>query len=148
MPPFQVLFPDYIYRIPQLFSKFLFSESVPTHQSDPVALIYRGDFKNNRDNLVQKLFKLYNETIFEKSIPADTPINWNTRLRGTAGYCYCRRALKGGEVISKSVRIELSTKVVDSAERVRDTLVHELCHAATWMVNNVNNGHGSYWKAW
>lgn len=127
---------------------FFILENVPNHQSDPSALIYRGDFKEHRDALVQKLFKLYNETIFENSIPEDTPIMWNTRMRGTAGYCYCRRTMKQGEVVKRSVRIVLSTKVVDSAERVRDTLVHELCHAATWMVNNVHNGHGVYWRGW
>lgn len=23
-----------------------------------------------------------------------------------------------------------------------------MCHAATWMINNVSDGHGSYWKSW
>jgi hypothetical protein len=32
-------------------------------------------------------------------------------------------------------RIELSTKVLDSADRLRDTLVHEMCHAASWIVS-------------
>lgn len=126
----------------------IISDTVPPHQAVPAALIFRSDFKSHRDALVRKLFEMYNRSIFQNAIPEDTPIKWNTRMRGTAGYCYCRRAVKNGEVIKRSVRIELSTKVVDCAERVRDTLVHEMCHAATWMVNNVSNGHGSYWKEW
>lgn len=29
-------------------------------------------------------------------------------------------------------RIELSTKVLDSADRLRDTLIHEMCHASRY----------------
>lgn len=46
------------------------------------------------------------------------------------------------------VRIELSTKVCDSADRVRDTLLHELCHAAVWIIDGENGGHGPVWKRW
>jgi len=40
------------------------------------------------------------------------------------------------------------TVVVVFTERVRDTLIHELCHAAVWFLNGVNDGHGSLWKYW
>lgn len=33
-------------------------------------------------------------------------------------------------------------------ERLRDTLIHELCHAAAWLINGVHDGHGRYWKYW
>lgn len=69
-------------------------------------------------------------------------------MRKTAGYCYCKRAVKNEVVIKRSVRIVLSTKVVDSAEKLRDTLLHEMCHAATWMVDKIHNGHGPHWRAW
>lgn len=69
-------------------------------------------------------------------------------MRGSAGFCYCKRAIKGTEIKSRSVRIALSTKVLDSADRLRDTLIHEMCHAATWMVNHISDGHGPHWKAW
>ena len=45
--------------------------------------------------------------------------------------------------------MELSEKVCDSAERLRDTLVHELCHAAVWLLDGVwRGGHGREWKSW
>ncbi|VDK39107.1 unnamed protein product [Taenia asiatica] len=47
----------------------------------------------------------------------------------------------------REVRIELSGKVCTSAERVRDTLLHEACHAAVWLVHGVNDGHGRLWRA-
>jgi hypothetical protein len=31
--------------------------------------------------------------------------------------------------------IELSTKVIDDEERLRSTLLHEMCHAAQWLVS-------------
>lgn len=31
-------------------------------------------------------------------------------------------------------------------DRLRDTLIHEMCHAATWLINSVRDGHGSFWK--
>jgi len=33
-------------------------------------------------------------------------------------------------------------------ERLRDTLVHELCHAMVWIEHKVLDGHGNYWKYW
>ena len=45
-------------------------------------------------------------------------------------------------------KIELSTKVLDSADRLRDTLIHELCHAAAWIVSGYRDGHGPIWKAY
>lgn len=44
-------------------------------------------------------------------------------------------------------RIELSEKVLTSADRLRCTLIHELCHAATWIFND-EKGHGARWKSW
>lgn len=69
-------------------------------------------------------------------------------MRGSAGFCFSKRKIQNGIVIGRSVRIALSTKVVDTADRLRDTLVHELCHAATWLVNHVIDGHGEHWRAW
>lgn len=31
-------------------------------------------------------------------------------------------------------------------DRLRDTLIHEMCHAATWLINGVRDGHGNFWK--
>ncbi|XP_065581519.1 uncharacterized protein LOC136040964 isoform X2 [Artemia franciscana] len=39
-------------------------------------------------------------------------------------------------------------QVCDRASRVRDTLLHEMCHAAVWLVYNVRDKHGPFWKSW
>lgn len=53
------------------------------------------------------------------------------------------RAAKTG----KKHRVELSEKVLTSADRLRCTLIHELCHAAAWILHG-ERGHGTCWKAY
>lgn len=35
-----------------------------------------------------------------------------------------------------------------SSDRLRDTLIHEMCHAAAWLISGVKAGHGTVWKKW
>ena len=44
--------------------------------------------------------------------------------------------------------IELSSKVLDSPDRLRDTLIHEMCHAASWIISGYRDGHGPLWRTW
>ena len=37
---------------------------------------------------------------------------------------------------------------VPTTERTRETLLHEMCHAAVWLVDGRREAHGSFWKAW
>lgn len=112
------------------------------------ARIYRNNFKHFKDQLVTKLFGIYNEKIFDNKIPENTPLEWNDRMRGTAGFCYCRKITRKNGEVERTARIVLANKVIDSADRLRDTLVHEMCHAAAWIVNCVSDGHGKFWKSW
>ncbi|XP_048815805.1 germ cell nuclear acidic protein isoform X2 [Lagopus muta] len=101
-------------------------------------------FKKSKEELTQKLYRLYNSTIFEQKLPEKMVINWNKKMRKTAGYCVTGQT-KGPEA-QRYARIELSEKVCDSADRLRDTLIHEICHAATWLINGVRDGHGRFWR--
>lgn len=69
-------------------------------------------------------------------------------MRGTAGFCYNKKSLKTLGGVVKSSRIVLATKVLDTPERLRDTLIHEMCHAAAWLINDVSDGHGPFWTGW
>ncbi|XP_058504967.1 germ cell nuclear acidic protein isoform X1 [Solea solea] len=100
-------------------------------------------FKQNKGNLTAKLYQLYNTSVFDSKLPADMSVTWNKKMRKTAGYCITGQERGGG---SRYARIELSEKVCDSADRLRDTLIHEMCHAATWLINGVRDGHGNFWK--
>ncbi|KAL6479988.1 hypothetical protein MHYP_G00110210 [Metynnis hypsauchen] len=115
---------------------FLQSLSVP-------GSAYCRSFKQNKEELTKKLYQLYNASVFESKLPADMSVTWNTKMRKTAGYCVTGQERVTGQ---RYARIELSVKVCDSADRLRDTLVHEMCHAATWLINNVRDGHGPFWK--
>ena len=93
------------------------------------------------------LFHLFNTTAFDTNLPADMEITWNPRLTKTAGLCIQRRiklTKKSNSSICsqrnaepeeiRASKIDLSTKVLDSSDRLRDTLIHEMCHAAAWIV--------------
>ncbi|XP_063707581.1 germ cell nuclear acidic protein-like [Culicoides brevitarsis] len=114
--------------------------NTPEDICDPEALRFRKNYKNLKHELTDKLFALYNEHIFENELV--TPCSWNKKLLTTAGRCRLSRI--GGV---RKAQIELSDKVLTSADRLRCTLIHEMCHAATWIFNG-EDGHGKTWKAW
>ncbi|XP_075690418.1 germ cell nuclear acidic protein [Rhinoderma darwinii] len=105
--------------------------------------IYVKSFKQKKHELTTRLYSLYNLTIFEQKLPENLEITWNKKMRKTAGYCVTGQKR---QTLERYARIELSEKVCDSADRLRDTLIHEICHAATWLLNGVRDGHGQYWK--
>lgn len=131
-----------------IFVTVCISGSVPEYQCDPSARIFRNRFQASKEQLARALFALFNKQIFCDKLSDLTPLVWNTKMRKTAAFCRCRKVMKGGVVTERAVRIELSCKVLTSADRLRDTLIHEMCHAATWIINEVSDGHGPFWKAW
>ncbi|KAL8621066.1 hypothetical protein ACOMHN_040591 [Nucella lapillus] len=119
------------------------SSHIPDHLKDGEARSYIVHFKRKQEELSSRLFKLFNFTVFENQLSADLPVVWNKRLLKTAGLCKQKRVNDRYTAV-----IELSSKVCDTAERVRDTLVHEMCHAAVWILNKAKEGHGPHWKYW
>ncbi|XP_056132612.1 germ cell nuclear acidic protein [Lampris incognitus] len=115
-----------------------FLESLSTPGSS-----YESSFKKNKEDLTSRLYNLYNTSVFDSKLPTSMSVTWNKKMRKTAGYCVTGQERGRG---SRYARIELSEKVCDSAERLRDTLIHEMCHAATWLVNGERDGHGTFWK--
>ncbi|XP_076825920.1 germ cell nuclear acidic protein-like [Clavelina lepadiformis] len=113
-------------------------------------------FKRCRVELTARLFKLFNASVFESKLPSELEVTWAKRLTKTAGITKCKRVtstLKGDDghmTISKQFQasISLSEKVIDCSSRLRDTLIHEMCHAAVWLLNNANESHGPFWKSW
>lgn len=72
---------------------------------------YRLDYKNQKEELCKKLYELYNEKVFDDKLPRDMPIEWNIRMRGTAGYCYNKKSVRSLTGVIRSSRIVLATKV-------------------------------------
>ncbi|KAH6917146.1 SprT-like family-domain-containing protein [Coprinopsis sp. MPI-PUGE-AT-0042] len=91
------------------------------------------------------LFKELNRTIFKGGLPEETKLNWNKRLLTTAGRAKWHRSREGVQ----TSEIELAEKILTSSERIRNTLSHEMCHLASWVIDKeVKEGHGKFWKAW
>lgn len=126
---------------------YSFLQSLEPHHAKrllhPHAVAFRERFRNTKETLTELLFALYLRRVFDNNERCrSVTITWNAKLTTTAGRCVNRR--RAGE---RSAAIELSSKVITSAERLRCTLIHELCHAATWLLQG-ETGHGATWKRW
>ena len=72
----------------------------------------------------------------------DMTVIWNKKLKTTAGITRTRLTVKKntlGEIVDEpiySATVELSDKVVDNMDRLRQTLAHELCHAGAWLIDH------------
>ena len=119
----------------------------PKERCHPQALPYLKNFKKSKEELAKRLYQMYNVQCFDSALPEDMEITWNVRLTKTAGLCYSKR-YKKFNVETRSSRIELSTKVIDRGDRLRDTLIHEMCHAASWIISGYRDGHGPLWRTW
>ncbi|KAH8420155.1 hypothetical protein KR009_006407 [Drosophila setifemur] len=113
---------------------------VRREQADNEAYFYRENFAKNKEQLAQRLYEMFNEQVFNKEL--DVPLTWSKLLRNTAGRCMNKKKFN-----HRSSTVELSVKVLTTADRLRCTLIHELCHAAAWVFNG-EGGHGRVWKMW
>lgn len=127
-----------------------FIESLSTnvdenHIRDPKAAKYLQKFnqKKIRDELLLECFAQFNKAAFDNKLPGDMLVKWNPRLTSTGGYCKNSITFEG-----RQCQIDISSKVCDSPERMRDTLAHEMCHAAAFLIDGVRDGHGQIWRGW
>ncbi|KAG2077059.1 hypothetical protein BDR04DRAFT_1089362 [Suillus decipiens] len=105
----------------------------------------KADEQAHREKYAAQLFEEYNSTIFDNGLPRKTKLNWNKRLLTTAGRAKWHKSRDGVQ----TTEIELAAKILDCDERIRNTLSHEMCHLACWIINgNPKEGHGQAFKAW
>ncbi|TCD66773.1 hypothetical protein EIP91_000964 [Steccherinum ochraceum] len=98
-----------------------------------------------RETYARQFFNDLNEKVFGNGLPRETRLNWNVRLLTTAGRAKWRRNNDGTEM----VEIELATKILDEDFRIRNTLAHEMCHLACWIIDkNPQENHGRLFKSW
>ncbi|KAF8446159.1 SprT-like family-domain-containing protein [Boletus edulis BED1] len=91
------------------------------------------------------LFAQLNKDVFGDRLPKDTTLEWSKRLLTTAGRARWHRSCEGVH----TTRIELASKILDCDERIRNTLSHEMCHLACWVIDNhPREGHGQLFKSW
>ncbi|KAF9654294.1 hypothetical protein BDM02DRAFT_3106603, partial [Thelephora ganbajun] len=97
------------------------------------------------EEYTQRFFDDVNKIVFKNGLPSDTKLVWNARLLTTAGRARWHKNRHGEE----SSQIELATKILTCEERVRNTLSHEMCHLASWVIDKQpNEGHGQIFKKW
>jgi predicted SprT family Zn-dependent metalloprotease len=83
----------------------------------------------------------YNQRLFGGGLDS-TLVVWAMKLLSTAGKTKFYR-------IANRCEIELNPKLLDDERKVRNTLVHELCHAAVFMIDkDASDGHGPKWQRW
>ncbi|KIM26004.1 hypothetical protein M408DRAFT_198303 [Serendipita vermifera MAFF 305830] len=74
-----------------------------------------------------------------------TELVWSNRMATTAGRSEYKKTGEGKIII----KIELGVKVITTEERLRNTLAHEACHAASWAISkDFKAPHGSTFKSW
>ena len=101
-------------------------------------------WKSKRDVIVRSSYKEFNEKVFNFQLDEHMKIEWSTRLRKTAGVTFMSKKNK-----MPLARVELATKVLTSEARLRATLLHELCHVASWVIDGVSKPpHGATFKKW
>ena len=80
-------------------------------QRDLQALNYITNFKNNnfKIDLLNKLYQIFNETIFENKLPSDTLLIWNPKLTSSGGYC--KKVIQNKV---SSIQIHISVRICDT----------------------------------
>jgi predicted SprT family Zn-dependent metalloprotease len=82
---------------------------------------------------------------------------WNNKLNSTAGRAHWKKETVTtkhsdgsiDKVYKHHASIELAEKVIDDEYRLYNTLAHEFCHLANFMVSGIkDNPHGREFKAW
>ncbi|EAL19473.1 hypothetical protein CNBG4200 [Cryptococcus deneoformans B-3501A] len=104
-----------------------------------------------RVRVANEIFDDLDRRVFESKLGergAKARLQWNNRLLTTAGMARSKRTMRN-DVSSKEYWIELSEKVLTSEERILNTVAHEMCHLATWIISgDFKNPHGHIFKSW
>ena len=108
----------------------------------------RSTFRKDATVITSRTFAEFNNLAFNNKL-SSVEVNWSNKLNTTAGITRMRGKLGEKNAHTRTAVIELATKVIDDEERLRATLLHEMCHAAQWLVDGVHKPpHGSSFKKW
>mmetsp|Transcript_9256 Transcript_9256/g.12127 ORF Transcript_9256/g.12127 Transcript_9256/m.12127 type:complete len:327 (+) Transcript_9256:191-1171(+) len=104
-------------------------------------------FKREREQKSLELLKHFDNCVFDDQLLSRVTLQWSKTLRTTAGRCIQKRSKQTAN--ERSAVIELATKVLDNEQRLAETLLHELCHAAVWIIEGVSRPpHGDAFQRW
>lgn len=127
------------------------SSTVCTKVKKKTGLSSKSSFRKNRDRITNSTFGEFNRDVFGSELGC-VEVLWSKKLNTTAGLTRLRRCtndMTPGVPLKRLAVIELSTKIVDDENRLRETLLHELVHAAVWILEGVSKPpHGKSFKVW
>jgi predicted SprT family Zn-dependent metalloprotease len=104
-------------------------------------------FRRQREDLALTLFQRYNSVVFSNRL-SSVSLVWTAKLQTTAGVTRLKQVGKPGSLV-RTASIDLSSKVLDSEDRLRATLLHEMCHAASFLIDGIARpAHGACFKKW
>ncbi|EKX42870.1 hypothetical protein GUITHDRAFT_59509, partial [Guillardia theta CCMP2712] len=90
-----------------------------------------------------------NQAVFDDALPQDLEIKWTNSYSKTAGVTSFKLRYDDQGFVEYTAAVELSGKVVDSEERLKSTLAHEICHVAQWVLDKESKPpHGNSFKKW
>jgi hypothetical protein len=123
----------------------------PSKKKSPNPKMSKAAFRRNRQSLAEDIFSHFNKAAFGGKV-ASVEVIWSNKLRTTAGLTRLKKSymnMRPGIPQERLASIELSTKVLDDPERLRSTLLHEMVHAAAWIIDGVSRPpHGQTFKKW
>ncbi|KAJ5976169.1 hypothetical protein N7481_009876 [Penicillium waksmanii] len=119
----------------------------------------RLSFNNKKDDFAQTFLTVLDNAVAEGKVcqmaivTGGVKITWSKTLQKTAGRAQWRGERirdKDGHVSYKHhASIELAERIIDDEYRLINTLAHEYCHLANYMVSNVRDQpHGASFKQW
>lgn len=108
-------------------------------------------FQRVRERAADRLLMFFDREVLAGQLVKNVPprervtLAWSGRLTKTAGVTRMKRLACG----RRTAAIELSEKVLDEPGRLYNTLAHELCHAAAWILDECcKPPHGEQFKSW
>lgn len=111
----------------------------------------KATFQRNREKITRSAFEEFNHNAFGGKL-AKVDVRWSKKLNTTAGLTRLQKLTLDttpGIPLKRHAIVELSSKVVDNEEKLRTTLLHELVHAAVWILEGVSKPpHGADFKRW
>lgn len=107
-------------------------------------------FAKQRDALAMELIDELDDKVFQGRLPSELGLVWSKRLNTTAGRAkWSIFKDRDGHQTREAIQIELATKVIDCEQKLRNTLAHELCHVACWIIDRQKDEkHGRFFKSW
>ncbi|EPY52877.1 HMG box protein [Schizosaccharomyces cryophilus OY26] len=123
--------------------------------TDKVTSSSKRLFKRNRDLLARQFLhaldkEVFHDKISESALDNEVKVSWSKSFNTTAGRATLKQP-RSRTFLGQRVQayIELSEKVVDCEYKLYNTLAHESCHLACWLIDKeMQSPHGACFKAW